>query len=53
MECLFWAFWVVLGDAETSFRFACLLVVFKKKGKCGGLEDGTYLPFLVFMEEEK
>ena len=27
MECLFWSVWVVLGDAETGFQFARLLVV--------------------------
>jgi hypothetical protein len=32
VECLFWSVWVVLGDAETGFRFAHLLVVYGEGG---------------------
>jgi hypothetical protein len=53
VECLFWSVWVVLGDAETDFRFAHLLVVYGEGGKCCSLEDGAYLLFLVSMEGEK
>ena len=53
MECLFWSFWVVLGDAETGLRFAHLLVVFGEERECYGLENGAYLLVLVYMEGEK
>jgi hypothetical protein len=33
VECLFWSLWVVLGDAETGFRFARLLVVYGEEGE--------------------
>ena len=51
MECLFWLIWVVLGDAETGFRFACLLVVYGEEGECCGLEDGAYLLFWCLWRE--
>jgi hypothetical protein len=45
VECLFWSVWVVLSDAETSFQFARLLVVYREEGECCDLEDGAYLLF--------
>jgi hypothetical protein len=53
VECLFWSVWVVLSDAETSFQFARLLVVYREEGECCDLEDGAYLLFFVSMEGEK
>ena len=44
-SAFFWSVWVVLGDAETGFHYAHLLVVYGEEGECCGLEDGTYLTF--------
>jgi hypothetical protein len=53
MEFSLQSFRDVLGYAQTGYRLTWLLVVFWKAKECCGLENGTYLPFLVLTEGKK
>jgi hypothetical protein len=50
VECHFWSFQTVLGDASSGGRSIRLLVDGWTLFECGGVEDGSLLPLMVLME---
>jgi hypothetical protein len=49
----FQSFWFVLGYAQTCSQAVYLLVDLWQSAECYSVEDGAYVPFMVFMEDKE